>query len=266
VARSLEAAGLMKGPPPRVSIPKPWVRENAGMKYGWSSFTVYASLNLGRVWTFLHADLDLPVPLEQNTYPASEIFRHGPFPYGSMNLVLGLDPVTRQGKLRANPDPRAFMTYAARTVVDWREAVERMRQGHNYRNVALVESSLPLGEPRAPGSAKITHFSPEEITVLTNNDALALLVLAEPWYPGWTATVNGRPSPCIPANAWMRATPVPAGPHLVTFRFHSTRLRAGALMSLLSLLVVAAVLLFTRARSRNSGGAVGLTPRRRTQI
>jgi hypothetical protein len=249
VARALEAAGLMKGPPPRVSIPKPWARENAGMRYGWSSYTVYASLNLGRVWTYLHAGLGLPVPLEQNTYPASEIFRRSAFPYDSMSLVLGLDPATFQGRMR-RPDPRAYLAYATETVGDWRRAVERMRDGHDFHAVALVESPLPLGAPRPPGAAELTRFSPEEVTVRTMGDAPALLVLAEAWYPGWTAMVDGAAAPCIPANAWMRATPVPPGTHEVTFRFHSTRLRAGAALSLVSLALVAAVLLESQRRRR----------------
>jgi hypothetical protein len=250
VARSLRAAGLMDGPPPRVSIPKPYARENAGMLYGWSSFSVYASLNLGRVWTYLHAGLGLPVPLEQNTYPSSEIFRRGPFPYDSMNLVLGLDPATRQGRMRPRPDPRAYLVNATETVGDWRLAVERMRDGHDFHRVALVEAPLPLGAPRSLEPAEIISFAPEEITVRTRGDAPALLVLAEPWYPGWTATVDGAPVPCLPANAWMRAAPVPAGGHQVTFRFHSTRLRAGAALSLISLALVGATLLESRWRRR----------------
>jgi hypothetical protein len=227
------------------------------MIQGWSSFTVYASLNLGRVWTYLHAGIGLPVPIEQNTYPASEIFRRGPFPYQSMNLVLGLDPVTRQGQLRRHPDPRAYLAYAAETVDDWRRAVDRMRGGDDFHRVALAETSLPLprtGPP--PGAAEITRFLPETVTVRTHAQAPALLVLAEPWYPGWSAAVDGAaPVPCLPANAWMRAALVPAGEHEVTFRFRSTRLRAGAALSLLSLAALLTALVIARRR-----GSAGTAP------
>jgi hypothetical protein len=250
VAGSLREAGLMAGAPPRVSIPKPYARENAGMAQGWSSYSVYASLNLGRVWTYLHAGLGLPVPLEQNTYPASEIFRRGPFPYASMNLVLGLDPATRQGRRRPQPDPRAYLAYGAQHVPEWRRAVELMRDGHDFHRVALVESPLPLSSLRTPGAAEVTRFLPESVTVRTHGDAPALLVLAEPWYPGWTAAVDGAPAACVPANAWMRAALVPAGEHEVTFRFRSTRLRAGAALSVASLALLGAVLLESRWRRR----------------
>src|SRR5205814_2300698 len=115
---------------------------------------------------------------------ASEIFRRGPFPYDSMNLVLGMDPATRQGRLRARPDPRAYLAYATEEVPDWRNAVERMRDGHDFHRVALVESpaSLPPATTRGPGPAEITHFLPEAVTVRTHGEAPALLVLAEAWY------------------------------------------------------------------------------------
>jgi hypothetical protein len=246
IARSLQ--DLSGVAPPRVSIPKPYARENAGMAEGWSSYSVYASLNLGRVWTYLHAGLGLEVPIEQNTYPASEIFRRGPFPYRSMNLVLGLDPATRRGVIDGHPDPRAYLAYAAVTVPDWRRSVERMRDGHDFHRVALVEAPLALGPPRAPGPAAITAFAPETVVVKARAEAPALLVLAEAWYPGWTATVDGVAAPCVPANGWMRAVLVPAGEHEVTFRFHSTWLVAGAVVSLLALAAALAALLESRLR------------------
>jgi hypothetical protein len=251
VGKGLARAGLLHGIPPRVSMPKPYVRENAGMREGWSSFTVYASLNLGRVWTYLHAGIGLPVPIEQNTYPAGEIFRRGPFPYDSMNLVLGLDPATLQGRLRARPDPRTYLAYATETVPDWRVAVDRMRDGHDFQRVALVETALPLPPTAAElGAAEIVNFAPETVIVATHGTAPALLVLAEPWYPGWTATVDGAKVDCVPANAWMRAAPVPAGAHQVVFRFHSTYLRAGAILSLAALALALGALLLEYRRAR----------------
>jgi uncharacterized membrane protein YfhO len=86
--------------------------------------------------------------------------------------------------------------------------------------------------------------------VRTRGDGPALLVLAEPWYPGWTAAVDGAATPAAPANAWMRAALVPAGEHEVTFRFHSTGLRAGAALSPGELALVGAVLLESRRRRR----------------
>ncbi|MCB9595051.1 MAG: hypothetical protein H6719_20205 [Sandaracinaceae bacterium] len=46
-----------------------------------------------------------------------------------------------------------------------------------------------------------------------------LVVVNEAFYPGWTATVDGRPVPIFRANALVRAVPVEAGPHEVAMVF-----------------------------------------------
>jgi len=69
----------------------------------------------------------------------------------------------------------------------------------------------------------------------------ALLVLAEAWYPGWRAEIDGKVCACVPANGWMRAVPVPPGRHQVRVCFHQDFLLPGLLISLAStgLLLVA---------------------------
>jgi hypothetical protein len=242
-------------PPPRVSLPKPWSREDAGMAQGWSTFTGYAALQLARVWEYEHGVLGLPVPVEQNTYPSSDIFRRGPFPFDSMALVLGFDPVRRVPVLNQRPDPRAYLTTAAARVADYREAIARMRAGHDFHRVALVEDPVDLPETPAaatpPGSARITHYAAEALTVEVDSSAPALLLVAEAYYPGWQATVNGAPAACRPANAWMRSVPVPAGTSRVELRFRSRRLPAGAALS-----IVGMALALLRVRRRASTPSV----------
>jgi uncharacterized membrane protein YfhO len=80
------------------------------------------------------------------------------------------------------------------------------------------------------------------ITVQVEATHPALLILGEAYYPGWTAQVGGREIPCLPANAWMRAVPIPAGKQEIIFHFHSTLLIPGALLSILSLALALVVL------------------------
>jgi uncharacterized membrane protein YfhO len=79
--------------------------------------------------------------------------------------------------------------------------------------------------------------------VRTSADAPAILVLAEPWYPGWRATIGGRPAEVFPVNGWMRGLVVPAGQSDVEFTFHSRLLAAGLGISLASAALVLALLL-----------------------
>ena len=242
VARWLQGqAPEAGGAPPRVSVPKPYARENAGMRYGWSSFTGYTSLQLGRVWTYLHAVLHLPVPLVQNAYPDRAIFKHGPFPYDSMSLRMGFDPKALVPVMRLHPDPRVYLASAARPVDNYPQAVALMASGHDFHRVPLVEPgwavSLPSEPPvpDQPGFARIVHFAPEQIAIEAETEHPALLVIAEAWYPGWRAQVNGAQAPCMPVNAWMRGVQVSAGHSQVLLTFHSRFLALGACISLLAL-------------------------------
>jgi hypothetical protein len=241
--------------PIRVSMPKPYARENAGMRYGWSSFTGYTSLQLGRVWTYLHAGLHLPVPLVQNTYPDGAIFSQGPFPYQSMSLRVGFDPKSFVPVMRPHPDPRVYLADAAKPVDNYHQAIALMAEGHDFHRVALVEPGWPVSLPARPGSdqpgsARIVHFAPEQLAIEVEADRPALLVIAEAWYPGWRAQVNGAPVVCMPVNAWMRGIPVPAGRSQVLLTFHSRFLALGASLSLFTL--AGLVVLLIRARVRRA--------------
>jgi hypothetical protein len=240
-----------RGTPPRVAVPPDLVRENAGEVYGWSHFSGYQAVSLARVWVFLHESLGIVAPAE-STFPSDQIYARGPFPYDSMSLVAGVDPGTGGMAGRQVADPRAYVTAGVKRVAHWREAVTLIKGGHDFHGVALVEGPGPAGLEEVPsgaarGSATIRSFAPEIIAVETDGDAPGLLVLAEPWYPGWQARVDGRPGTCVPANAWMRAVPVPPGHHLVTLRFRSRWLAAGVALSGATLLGLGAL---ARSESR----------------
>ncbi|HOJ20013.1 MAG TPA: YfhO family protein, partial [Armatimonadota bacterium] len=80
----------------------------------------------------------------------------------------------------------------------------------------------------------------------------ALLILADQFYPGWRATVDGEPAPLLAANYVLRAVPVPAGRHTVTMTYRPATFLFGLYLSLaaasLLLAVATATALQTRAR------------------
>jgi hypothetical protein len=252
---AMAGAGLFgaEGVPPRVSVLPPVARENAGMRDGWSSYDGYAALHLERTWTAIHLGFGVPVPRDQNSYLDFRLARFGPLPSRTMNLVLGFDQAGGRLVRATNPDPRAYLVGAARTVASWQEALDLMAHGADVHQVALVESALdlpPTAGDGPPGTARMQRFEPEAVSVAVEATRAGLLVLAEAYYPGWTATVNGRPAPCLPVNGWMRGVPVPAGASEVKLRFHSTRLAAGAMLSATTAVLLAVVLVIDRRRRR----------------
>ena len=69
-------------------------------------------------------------------------------------------------------------------------------------------------------------------------------MLSDTYYPGWRAFVDGQEQPILRGDLLFRVVAVPAGEHVVEFRFEPASVRIGLLVSALALLVaVAAVVL-----------------------
>ena len=72
-----------------------------------------------------------------------------------------------------------------------------------------------------------------------SSDSAGLLVLADLFYPGWTAEVDGRPAEILMADGVFRAVALPQGTHRVVFRYQPLSVKIGAALSALALLAVA---------------------------
>ncbi len=78
----------------------------------------------------------------------------------------------------------------------------------------------------------------DSLIVKIMTDHPAWLVLADTYYSGWSATVDGVAMDIQQANLMFRAVQVPAGAHEVRFEYHFRWMWAGILVSIASLLIV----------------------------
>jgi len=62
-------------------------------------------------------------------------------------------------------------------------------------------------------------------------------VLSEAYYPGWTATVDGKKTDVLPANHLIQTIRLPAGKHVVHFQYRSRFLGLGFVVAALAALV-----------------------------
>ena len=98
--------------------------------------------------------------------------------------------------------------------------------------------------------ARVVAASPHQVRLETSAVDEALLVLSDTYYPGWRAFVDGQEQPILRGDLLFRVVAVPAGEHVVEFRFEPASVRIGLLVSALALLVVAAVLVLALAGAR----------------
>ncbi len=76
-----------------------------------------------------------------------------------------------------------------------------------------------LDGQRIEGNITFLDYAPERVALTVNAAEPAMLVLADAYYPGWGAKVNGEPVEISQANTMFRAIPVLAGESQVEFTY-----------------------------------------------
>jgi len=146
-----------------------------------------------------------------------------------------------------NALPRAFIAHEAEIVED-AQVLARMRDA-NFRaeQIALLSEGKPLaasaGAP-ALSEATIVEYNAERVVVRARTDSPGYLVLADTWYPGWVARVDGQAAPIVRADFLFRAVYVEAGEYKVVFEFQPASFSLGIVVSLISMVALLAMVKF----------------------
>jgi len=140
------------------------------------------------------------------------------------------------------------------------ERVARLKAGYPLLRKALVERPVqvdPAPTSTAGDRAAVTTLGQASVDVRVTASARSLLVLADPWYPGWQVTVDGQPAELLRADHAFRGVVVPAGEHAVRFSYVDRRLQLGAGLAALTVLGLALASLAVRLRRRRGRGTDG---------
>ena len=87
----------------------------------------------------------------------------------------------------------------------------------------------------SPGRAAIVRESGRELVVEADARQDGFLLLADTYYPGWHAQVDGVETPIYRANVSLRGIALPKGPHTVRFSYHPEPFFRGLWISLTAL-------------------------------
>ncbi len=138
--------------------------------------------------------------------------------------------------------PRAFLVHRARVMDDVAALNEIRREDFKPRESLVLASGAPLdagGAQRADELVQIVSYQPERVMLSVHAQAEAYVLLADAWYPGWVARVDGVEAPIERADYIFRAVRVKAGTHRIEFEYRPTSLVLGAVISGLALLGLA---------------------------
>jgi hypothetical protein len=162
-----------------------------------------------------------------------------------------------------NALPRTFRVGRVEPTGSADAAFTRLGDGFDFRNAALVDkaevaaTTAALGarvEPaRDGGVATISGETPNTVTIATDGSTGALLVLADLAYPGWRVAIDDQEARVLTVDGVLRGVVVPAGSHVVTFRYRPATWLIGGALSMLGL--VALVPYGRIGARRHRGGA-----------
>ncbi|MSP12638.1 MAG: glycosyltransferase, partial [Chloroflexi bacterium] len=147
------------------------------------------------------------------------------------------------------PFPRAFLVTDVRYTPPSSAALYRLADiGFDPSKSAYLEEDFPHHLQYTPQPGGSVNFGVDTSDYLDLHVTAAqdsLLVLTDPYYPGWQARLDDVPTAIYRADYLFRGVYIPAGTHRLSFHFEPGSFRIGAIISGLTLLLLTLLLLAT---------------------
>ncbi len=239
------------------------------LRLGWENATGYGPTVIQRVRSLLEATasgrLAPPGPVDSDTN-----IPH-PDPTSPLWPLLGTPLVFAEERVPALPPlaelahewekpshayrapalPRVFWVGSWASVPD--EAAGEKLAAAALGNLALLAPDGPLdripasGPPEPPVAAEAIRAQGGTTAAAVVAPRAGVAVVLEPWFPGWSAEVDGLPAPVVRADYAFMAVPVPEGRHTLRLTYRPAQLGRGIAVAALALAAWLAALGWRRA-------------------
>jgi len=117
-----------------------------------------------------------------------------------------------------------------------------------YRVYEYRNARPPFGWADGAAEVNLDMWMPERRAFQVRSDRGGKFFLIEQYYPGWSATVDGRPAGIERWKGAFQAISVPPGEHTVVFEYHTRYLAAGTGISLAAIGGLVAIIVSDRRR------------------
>jgi hypothetical protein len=258
--------------PRRVGVVAKWGQTaNAPLRRGWEGVTGYSPMAVQRVRELIEATAsgeilptrpvtgDTNFPRPRLTSPLWALFS-APLVVSDERQPLPVaGPAGREWEnplvaYRVDALPRVFWTGAWDVVPDDDISSPLFAAARGDRAVLAeaLPSLGPSGPPGGPVAAEDLRVGSTELvaTVVAPRDGVA--VVLDPFYPGWTATLDGTPVPVVRADFAFQAVAVPAGRHVLRLEYRNRWVGIGLWVTAGSLAPLIVVFGLRRRRRRAS--------------
>lgn len=138
--------------------------------------------------------------------------------------------------------------------------------GFDPAREVVLDSEIPMTQAsHLKATATILRYENGRVTIATSANNEGILILADSYYPGWKAFVDGREEVIRRANLFFRAVPLPAGDHTVEFRYEPKSFTVGlaiTVATLVALMIATILFAFRKQKGLFKAGCLRLARRR----
>jgi Bacterial membrane protein YfhO len=192
---------------------------------------------VGRLWTqrkFVY-DQHLQAILDQSDDSIKRELAEKLLNLASIDYIISATPLKKTPQLQPVLKHKPYNLYHNTT------ALQRFRMSAETRMVSSVEDIMEelLSERYTPSLTFVEHDllrkseqtkdltysidvlidAPRELELQVTSSRKALLIISDLYYPGWSASIDGKAVRYYPANMIQRAIVVPAGKHIVRMQY-----------------------------------------------
>ncbi len=231
--------------PIRVSVDEADLPENFG---DWNRVEVLQGYVAGVPWNLVR--IGLHTERMQQLFGVTHWLSRKPANARQVDIHEGVSGV----KIFRNPDPlpRARSVHRAIETKDVAELDMRIQDPTvDLRTTVVMMGRAPTLET-CGGEDKVAlpRHNSDRVTISANMACRGLVVLGDPYFPGWSAKIDGQPAEILEVYGALRGVVVDSGAHTVEMIYRPVSVIGGAAITLAGLLAVAALCLVEKRRAR----------------
>lgn len=156
------------------------------------------------------------------------------FPPGKYTLT----PVSDWRVFTDMESPSIVRIATSSTIARTKEEFERAFFHPSFDPASQVLYNDPsLPSLAGTGNVTVTAYTSNMVEASTDTQGATMMVVANTYYPGWTAYIDGQPTSLLRVNWTMNGVAIPSGKHIVRLLYEPVSFRIGLWVSAFSIVL-----------------------------